>query len=162
MLNSGKYNNISKSGNKKVQFFYESVDKAVDESIAKSLLSKFHNSIMFDEFSNSLYKIGVLCLWIFRKVFPNSYIFQNVFLAVSSCYWEMMKQKYQKLLNSRLVSFRSFLFVFSLLIATLEVMKATTIYILTHHPLSIFYKRPCVQIIFRKYYHAATGEFRTL
>ena len=95
---------------------------------------------MFDEFSNSLYKIGVLCLWIFRKVFPNSYIFQNVFLAVSSCYWEMMKQKYQKLLNSRLVSFRSFLFVFSLLIATLEVMKATTIYILTHHPLSIFTK----------------------
>ena len=51
-----------------------------------------------------------------------------------------MKQKYQKLLNSRLVSFRSFLFVFSLLIATLEVMKATTIYILTHHPLSIFTK----------------------
>ena len=106
-------------------------------------------------------KLAFSACGFFGKFFQIA-IFQNVFWTVSSYYWEMMKQKYQKLLISRLVSFRSFLFVFSLLIATLEVMKATTIYILTHHPLSIFYKRPWVQIIFRKYYHAARGEFRTL
>ena len=94
---------------------------------------------MFDEFSNSLYKIAFSAWEFFGKFFQIA-IFQNVFWTVSSYYWEMMKQKYQKLLISRLVSFRSFLFVFSLLIATLEVMKATTIYILTHHPLSIFTK----------------------
>ena len=36
----------------KVQFFNKSVDNAFDESVEKSLLLKFHNILMFDEFLN--------------------------------------------------------------------------------------------------------------